>query len=140
MIGTSGLLTIDTGDGYTTGFETQTFGRNERASGGGGGTFQIEDMMHGYTDRRDRFAGDSGRYQVGAYQAGRGSSGRTRNIDSPAMDTDIINISTSSRTPLRRRKLPLQIRRNKITSTISNMLGGVKDMFKGRKLLRRTRL
>jgi hypothetical protein len=138
MIGTSGLLNVNTDDDHTTGFETQTFGKRERASGGGGGTFQIEEFMHGYTDRRDRAAGDSGRYQIDAYQAGRGSSGRTKNIDAPAMDTEIINIST--RTPLHKRKLPLQIRRNRVTSTISNMLGGVKDMFKGRKLLRRTRL
>ena len=138
MIGTSGLLNVNTEDDYVTGYDTQTFGKNERASGGRGGTFQIEDMMYGYTDRSDKFVGNTGRYEVGAYQSGRGSSGRTRNIDAPAMDTEIINIST--RTPLRRRKLPLQIRRNKITSTISNMLGGVKDMFKGRKLLRRTRL
>ena len=138
MIGTSGLLNVNTDSDYTTGFETQTFGKNERASGGKGGTFKIEEFMYGYTDRRDRAAGDSGRYQVGAYQAGRGSSGRTRNIDTPAMNTEVINIST--RTPLMKRRLPLQIRRNKITSTISNVLGGVKDMFKGRKLLRRTRL
>ena len=142
MIGTSGLLNIDTGKGYATGFDTMTFGKRERASGGSGGTFKIEDFMHGYTDRSDKFVGNTGRYEVGAYQSGRGTSGRTTNIDSPSMDTELINISTR---PIGDRIIdPLNIRKmmkkNRLTSTIASVVGNVKNMFRGRKLLRRTRL
>ena len=140
MIGTSGLLNIDTGDGYSTGFDTQTFGERERASGGSGGTFQIEDWNPGYVDRRKRYAGDSGRYLIGGMQ--NRSEGYDEAIDSPAMDTEMINISTRSIGD--RIMDPLNVRRrfkkNRVTSAIAGVVGGVKNMFRGRKLLRRTRL
>ena len=140
MIGTSGLLNIDTGDGYATGFDTQTFGHRERASGGSGGTFNIDEFMHGYTDQRRRHAGDSGTYLIGGMQ--NRSEGYDEAIDSPAMDTEIININTRSIGD--RIMDPLNVRRrfkkNRVASAIAGVVGGVKNMFRGRKLLRRTRL
>ena len=163
MIGTSGLLHIDTGNDSATGVDTHignystndSFGARERASGGYSGTFQIEDMMigyrsdprgakagisnqhGGYTNRRDRAAGGSGRYLIEARQAGRNNPNYQEVIKAPAMKTGLINIQGHRRDPLGIRKM---LKRNKVSGKISNVVDGIKGIFKGRRLLRRTKL
>tara|TARA_Y100000592_G_C5462890_1_gene314949 strand:- start:1369 stop:1875 length:507 start_codon:yes stop_codon:yes gene_type:complete len=168
MIGTSGLLHIDTGNESATGIDTffsnhktnDSFGARERASGGYSGTFKIEDMLSGYhqdprgaksgisnqhdsikgfgyTDRRDRAAGGSGRYLIKGYQGGRDSAEYQRAIGTPAMNTELINVQGHRKDPLGIRKM---LKRNKVSGKIANVVDGIRGMFKGRKLLRRTKL
>lgn len=168
MIGTSGLLHIDTGNESATGIDTfftkhqtnDSFGMRERSSGGYSGTFRIEDMLSGYhqdprgakagvsnrhdgmvgfgyTNRRDRAAGDSGRYLIDGYQGGRNNPNYQEIIEKPAMKTGLINVQGHRRDPLGIRKM---LKRNKVTGRISNVVDGIKGIFKGRKLLRRTKL
>lgn len=153
MIGTSGLLHIDTGNESATGIDSHisTFGTRERASGGNSGTFMIENMMsayhnpsdprgakaNGYIDRRDRHAGGTGRFQViGGYQSGRNNPDYANVVERPAMNTELINVQTR-KDPLGIRKM---LKRNRVSGKIANVVDGIKGIFKGRKLLRRTRL